>query len=255
LSFLPSRRRIVAAAPLGLVPALIQTPPLLGEVFHSFPTTAPELAREMVTVAHGNVKRVRELADSHPALAKAAWDWGFGDWETALGAASHVGNREIAEYLIEKGAHPTIFSAAMLGHLETVKAFVAAQPGVQRIAGPHSISLLQHARAGKAEAEPVLRYLESLGDAGSPPPATITAEEMAALAGTYVFGSGADERIEITIVKGSVQFQRTGTDSRGLVHLGDRVFHPAGAAAVRIRFTEKVLTIHDPDVVLTAKKV
>jgi hypothetical protein len=28
-------------------------------------------------------------------LARAAWDWGFGDWETALGAASHMGSRPI----------------------------------------------------------------------------------------------------------------------------------------------------------------
>jgi hypothetical protein len=209
----------------------------------------------MVLVSHANVKRVRELVDAHPALAKAAWDWGFGDWETALGAASHVGNREIAEYLIAKGAHPTIFSAAMLGQLETVKAFVAAQPGVQRIVGPHSISLLQHARAGKAQAEPVLRYLEELGDAGPAPPVPIPGEEKAALAGKYEFGSAPADRIEISVVKGSVQFQRVGTDARGLIHVGDRAFHPAGAAAVRIRFAEKQLTIHDPDLVLTATRV
>jgi hypothetical protein len=255
LSYLPSRRRLLGAAPLGLAPALLETPPLEAAVADTFPTTPPELTREMVTVAHGNVKRVRELVDAHPALAKAAWDWGFGDWETALGAASHVGNREIAEYLIAKGAHPTIFSAAMLGHLETVKAFIAAQPGVQRIAGPHSLSLLQHARAGGAAAEPVLRYLETLGDAGPAPSVPITAEEMAAVAGTYVFGSGPNDRIEITVVKNSIQFQRPGSDSRGLIHMGERAFHPAGAAAVRIRFTGRHLTINDPDVILTATKV
>jgi len=254
LSFLPSRRHLLGAAPLGLAPAFIETP-LEAAVANTFPTTPPELARETVMVAHGNVKRVRELVDAHPALAKAAWDWGFGDWETALGAASHVGNREIAEFLIANGAHPTIFSAAMLGHLETVKAFVAAQPGVQRIAGPHSLSLLQHARAGKAAAEPVLRYLEELGDAGPAPAVPISAEEMAALAGTYVYGGGPDDRIEISIEKSSVQFHRAGSDSRGLIHVGDRVFHPAGAAAVRIRFTGKQLTVHDPDVILTATRV
>lgn len=253
MSYLLSRRHLVGAAPLGL---LLETPPLhAATVADTFPTTPPELSREMVTVAHGNVKRVRELVEAHAALAKAAWDWGFGDWETALGAASHVGNREIAEYLIAKGAHPTIFSAAMLGHLETVKAFVAAQPGVQRIAGPHSLSLLQHAKAGKSEAEPVLRYLETLGDAGPAPSVPITAGEMAALAGTYVYGSGAKDVIEVVVVKNSLQFQRAGSDSRGLIHIGDRVFHPAGAAAVRIRFTEKQLTVHDPGLILTGTKV
>jgi hypothetical protein len=113
-------------------------------------------------------KRIRELVDAHPALARAAYDWGFGDWEDCLGAASHVGNREIAEYLIANGARPTVFSATMLGQLDAVKAFIVAQPGVQRIPGPHSIPLLAHARAGGAAAAAVYSYLEGLGDAGAP---------------------------------------------------------------------------------------
>src|SRR6185436_9925915 len=96
-----------------------------------FPSQPMDLVKEMVTVAHGNVKRVQELVKAHPALAKASWDWGFGDWETALGAASHVGNREIAELLIANGAPPTIFSAVMLGQLDVVRIMIAATPGVQ----------------------------------------------------------------------------------------------------------------------------
>src|SRR5437762_8924337 len=133
--------------------------PNLTPVSDTFPAQAPETVKEMVTVAHGNLARVRELVGARPSLAKATWDWGFGDWETALGAASHVGNRAIAEYLIEHGARPSLFSATMLGHLDVVKAFIAAQPGVQRIPGPHSIGLLAHAKAGGAQAQPVLQYL------------------------------------------------------------------------------------------------
>src|SRR3989449_11070909 len=107
----------------------------------TFPTQDPALVREMVAVAHGNVKRVKELVDRQQTLAKASWDWGFGDWESALGAASHVGNREIAEYLMANGARPSIFSAAMLGQLDVVKAFVDASPGVQRVHGPARITL------------------------------------------------------------------------------------------------------------------
>src|ERR1700751_3681955 len=65
-----------------------------------FPTQSAELAREMVRVSHFDLKRVQQLVEAQPSLARAAWDWGFGDWETALGAASHMGNRPIAEYLI-----------------------------------------------------------------------------------------------------------------------------------------------------------
>lgn len=258
-----SRRNLFRLAPWGMLsPLAAQTPQKLHDdpapAPDTFPTQPPALVREMVTVAHGNVKRVRELVEARPSLAKASWDWGFGDWESALGAASHVGNREIAEYLIAHGARPSLFSATMLGHLDVVKAFIAAQPGVQRIPGPHSISLLAHAKAGGPAAEAVHAYLDSLGDAGAPPAVPLTEEQAAALAATYQFGAGPRDRIEVTASKGQLTFTRTGTMGRGLVHLGDRVFHPAGASAVRIRFTgegaKTGLTVHDPDLVLTAKR-
>src|ERR1700751_3194971 len=64
------------------------------------PPQPADLVREMVRVSHFDLKRVQQLVEAQPSLARAAWDWGFGDWETALGAASHMGNRPIAEYLI-----------------------------------------------------------------------------------------------------------------------------------------------------------
>lgn len=251
-----SRRNLFKLAPLGMLsPMAAQT----STVSETFPQQSPAMVREMVSVSHGNIKRVRELVEAHPSLAKAVWDWGFGDWESALGAASHVGNREIAEYLIAHGARPSLFSATMLGHLDVVKAFIAAQPGVQKIPGPHSISLLAHAKAGGTAAEPVRAYLESLGDAGSPPTVPLTEEQVTALAGKYKFGTGPADWIDVTATKAQLSFTRPGTMGRGLVHLGDRVFHPAGASAVRIRFTgegaKTVLTVHDPDVVLTAQRV
>ena len=157
----------------------------------AFPAQPAALAREIVSVSHFNPARVRELVEARPALARAAYDWGFGDWEDALGACSHTGQREIAEYLISKGARPTIFSAAMLGQLDVVKAFVAASPGVQRTSGPHSIRLLAHARAGGARAKGVLDYLEGLGDADARPTLTPLDEKtITLLSGTYTFGPG-----------------------------------------------------------------
>ena len=231
-----------------------------------FPTQPPELVRELVTVAHFDRKRVKQLVDARPSLARAAWDWGFGDWETALGAASHMGNRPIAEYLISKGARPSLFSAAMLGQLEVLKAFVAAQPYVQRIRGPHSISLLAHARAGGEAARPVFEFLQSLGDADADPPAPLNDKEIAALAGTYVFGLGVSQQIELTVEQrqgvssmySPLTWARKGTMGRPLVHLGDLAFYPAGAPSVRIRFAEDkngvVMTVSDPELVLTARR-
>ncbi len=216
------------------------------------------MVREMVIASHGNVKRVRELLALHPSLAKAAVDWGFGDWEDCLGAASHTGRREIAELLISNGARPTVFSATMLGQLDVVKAFVAAQPSVQKIPGPHGISLLAHARNGGKEAEPVLRYLESLGDADAPPAVPLSAAEMKELAGVYTFGIGPADRIEVAVSQNSLMFTRPGTFGRPLVHQGDKVFHAPGASAVRIQFAPgdgaMTLTVHDPTPVLTARR-
>ena len=226
-------------------------------VSDTFPSHPPEMVKEMVTVSHFNAKRVRELVEARPALARAAWDWGFGDWEDALGAASHVGNREIAEYLISRGARPTLFSATMLGQLDAVKAIITALPGAQRIPGPHSISLLSHARAGGPAADEVRRYLESLGDADGPPRAPISAEEMNALSGRYVFGSGETQRIDITVdSKMGLLFTRAGTIGRGLIHLGDHVFHPMGASAARVSFSadRSTLTVQDSDLIVTARR-
>jgi hypothetical protein len=247
-----SRRTCIAAAALSVPLANASA----STVSDTFPMQPSEMVKEMVTVSHGNAKRVRELVEAHPSLAKASWDWGFGDWEAAVDAASHVGHREIAEYLIERGARPTLFTAAMLGHIEVVKATIAAQPGIQRIAGPHGISLLAHAKNGGAPAKEVFDYLQSLGDAGSPPTMPLTDEELTALNGTYTFGSGPQDRIEITADKGQLSFTRAGTTTRGLVHLGENTFHPMGAEAVRIVFSRMAegitLTIHDPQPVITA---
>lgn len=224
-----------------------------------FPTQPPELALEMVTVSHFSLKRVQELVNGRPSLARAAWDWGFGDWETALGAASHMGNSPIAEYLISKGARPDLFSAAMLGQLDVVKAFVATQPGVQHIRGPHSITLLAHAKAGGAAARPVYDFLQRLGDADEDPPPPISDAEIDSILGTYPFGNGANQRIDVTIEQSKLTWTRKGKMGRWLIHTGDLTFYPIGAPAVRIRFTDEkgvtIMTVHDPDLVLTAKRM
>ena len=257
-----SRRRFLSTTSIALPIAHLSTfqqNEAGAAVADTFPQQAPAMVREAVIASHGNVKRIRELVDAHPALARAAYDWGFGDWEDCLGAASHVGNREIAEYLIANGARPTVFSATMMGQLDAVKAFIVAQPGVQRIPGPHSIPLLAHARAGGAAAAAVYSYLESLGDAGAPKTQPISDEEKTALVGSYVFGRGAADRIDITLDKGALMIARQGMPfGRGLFHLGDKTFHPAGASAVRVKFASSggaaTVTVTDGEVVVTATR-
>jgi hypothetical protein len=242
MSFFSRRSFLLSASAAALVPpdlAAHQSSTTTVEGLPpTFPAQPPELVQEMVGVSHGNVARVRALVAERPALARASWDWGYGDWETALGAASHVGNREIAEILLANGAHPTIFSAAMLGQLEVVRALVSASPGIQRTRGPHGINLLSHAKAGGAQSAAVVRYLESLGDAETRYPAEPLAAAAEELAGTYAFGPAPHDRFIVSVPpRGGLVIKREGAVDRVLSHHGGRVFNPAGAEAVRMRFT------------------
>ncbi len=126
---------------------------------------APELVNEFVAKAHGDLPRVQALLAQEPMLINAAWDWGGGDWETALGAAAHMGRRDIALYLLEQGARIDLFAAAMLGQLETVRAILTAFPQMLHQPGPHGIPLLSHAQKGGNEAEAVVTFLQAQAQA------------------------------------------------------------------------------------------
>lgn len=226
-----------------------------------FPKQDLALAKEVVGVSHRDLKRVRELVERHQSLARAAWDWGFGDWETALGAAAHTGRREIAEFLIANGAQPTLFSATMLGQLAVVRAFVETAPGVQRTLGPHSITLLSHARAGGADAAAVLHYLQSVGGADQGPAlAPLMPADRDAVVGRYDFGPGPRDRFDVDVQNDLVGLTRPGGDRQVLRHTGGLVFFPSGVPSVRAAFVKDGaavtgLTLADRDVFLTAKRV
>lgn len=126
------------------------------------PALEAKLVGEFVAKAHGDLNRIKELLDEEPALVNATWDWGGGDFESALGAAGHMGRKDIANYLLEHGARIDIFVAAMLGKLEVVKAILNVYPEAFDIPGPHGIPLITHAEAGGEDSKAVLKYLESL---------------------------------------------------------------------------------------------
>jgi len=120
------------------------------------------LVHEFVGKAHGGLDAIQKLFAREPALINAAWDWGGGDWETALGAASPMGRRDIAEFLPDHGARIDLFAAAMLGKLDFVKEAIKAFPAAAHVAGPHGIPLIVHAEKGGEEAKAVLEFLNSL---------------------------------------------------------------------------------------------
>jgi hypothetical protein len=229
----------------------------------SFPFQDRDLVREIVAASHGNLARVEELVTARPALARASWDWGFGDHEAAIDAASHMGNRPIAEFLIANGARPTIFTMAMLGRVEAVRAIVDALPGVQWTRGPHGITLLAHAKAGGAPAADMVSYLERLGDADPRyPNLPLSDAEQAALTADYAVENATVQRLRIgRNARGD--FSISAPDvmiDRALFHQGGFVFNPAGAEAVTIRFRLEghrvvSLTVEDGATIVTARRL
>ncbi len=126
------------------------------------PALDSKLVEEFVRVAHADLNRTMELLAQEPGLVNASWDWGGGDFETALGSAAHMGRKDIANFLLEHGARLDIFAAAMLGKLEIVKAALQTYPAALKTPGPHGIPLIAHAQAGGDDAAAVLKYLQSL---------------------------------------------------------------------------------------------
>ena len=102
-----------AAVPVGAANStmfgLLPSPPVT-DIADRFPSQDIESVREIVGAAHTRFERVKEMVVERPALAKASYDWGYGDWESALGAASHM----------EYGARPNIFTYAMLGKVDAI---------------------------------------------------------------------------------------------------------------------------------------
>jgi hypothetical protein len=238
-------------------------PSFAGELF---PSQDPALVREAVGVSHRDLKRLQELVERHPALARASIDWGFGDWEACIDAASHVGNKPIADFLLANGARPTIFSAAMMGQLDVVKAFIAARPGVQRNLGPHGLTLMWHAKQGGPDAAAVVQYLTGVGDADvQPTTLPLPASERDTLVGKYTYGSGPRDYFTIEVRRDMLKreqltIERAGAPSRqNLYHVGNLVFFPTGVASTKIAFAkegEKItqFTVADPNVMLTARR-
>lgn len=236
-----------------------------------YPAIDDEIVSTVVGASHFDLDKVKELVEQRPELSRAAWDWGFGDWETAIGAASHVGRRDIVDYLVRKGARPDIFTYAMLGALDAVEAMIVAQPGVQTIAGPHGITLLQHARTGlktaatqvqKDNAGQLINYLEALGNADiRPDHKPVTGPDKEQYLGDYRYGDGEKDGLSVKLnMGGNLSLGRLGSGGGALNEKSPQVFSYNYMPSVEIRFNwenDQVvsLTVHEPDLILSAEKV
>lgn len=106
---------------------------------------AQELVRDFVLAGHGNFDKVKSMLAAEPALLNEKF---VQNDETALDAASHVGNRAIAEYLLEQGAPLNLYTAAMLGRTGAVADILRRDPAAAGRPGVHGMSALFHAAIG-----------------------------------------------------------------------------------------------------------
>jgi hypothetical protein len=143
-----------------LIPSLVLT----AQQEPERPAPLPlDIVKEFVGVSHGKFDRCKEMLENNKQLLHVSYDWGGGDFESGIEAAGHVGNTEIAAYLLSKGARYNIYLACMLGHLDTVKNVLTFNPSLLNSKGPHGFTMLHHARKGGESAKPVEAYLTSLG--------------------------------------------------------------------------------------------
>jgi len=110
-----------------------------------------EEIKEFVFAAHRDYDKVKEIITAKPLILNCANQSQKGDFETAMGGASHMGRRDIADLLVERGARLDIFNHCFLGHLDLVKSMIKAYPHYLTSYGPHGFTLLHHAKAGKHE--------------------------------------------------------------------------------------------------------
>ena len=241
-------------------------------LFYRYPSMNDSMVSSIVGLSHRDIDKVKELLRQRPELAVAAWDWGFGDWETALGAASHVGRRDIAELLMSHGARPDIFTFAMLGAYKSLQEIVETVPGIQSKPGPHAITLLQHAKnrltdknittEDKVNVNKVISYLGSVGNADIKAKSIeLTEDEKQKYIGEYRFGDGEADIFVISLnSRKSLQVGRKGFSNSWLHKIDEHTFSPTGAPSVKIIFKmagDKAasFSIHEPDPLVTAIRI
>jgi uncharacterized protein len=104
--------------------------------------------RQFVGASHGDLETVKRILAEHPEYLNVVYEWAPGNFETPLQAASHVGSRHIAEYLLEQGAPLTVITAAMMADEANFNRLLQEDPERIHEKGGHGISLLFHAAIG-----------------------------------------------------------------------------------------------------------
>jgi len=101
-----------------------------------------EIRNQFIVNCHMNFEGVKEAIAQFPEIVNS---YNPEIFESALGAAGHVGNRPIALYLLAHGADLELAAAVMLGMKEEARELIAADPSLLKKGGAHHISIGYHA--------------------------------------------------------------------------------------------------------------
>lgn len=171
-----TRRNFMLTAATGLVTSMAygqDAAPPQGKFERDYPEPdfkptwrKPQLNRNLiqdfVIYAHSDLEMTKKLLEKEPMLVNSFMDWGGGDWESALGGASHMGRHDIVKFLLEKGARIDIFAATMMGQIGAVKAFLELESKLIDARGPHGFNLHFHAQLAGKQSKEMLDYLQSI---------------------------------------------------------------------------------------------
>jgi ankyrin repeat protein len=142
------------------------------------------VVEDLVGNAHGNLARVRELLDVHPAALNLRAPWN----ETAIEAATQMGDIPIIELLIGRGAPVDLFTALVLGRTDEVEAELKRDPARANARGVHDLPALYFAAIG-GELEMANLLLRGGADVNA------RAESAAPIHGAVMGGSAAMVRL------------------------------------------------------------
>jgi len=109
--------------------------------------TAEEID-EFVGAAHNSLEETKKIIEVNPLILNCASQIAKGDFETAIGGASHMGRKDIVDLLVSHGARMDIFNFTFLGFTDFVMDLIKKHPYLLNSYGPHGFTLLHHAKVG-----------------------------------------------------------------------------------------------------------
>jgi ankyrin repeat protein len=116
------------------------------------------LINDFVTTAHFDPEKTKRMLKQIPDLlyARASWD------EIAVEGCTHLGNEQLAQFLLDAGSPLSVCTATMFGLTNEVKDMIDKNPYTINDRGPHDFPLIWYTAIGKQKLD-IAEYLIGKG--------------------------------------------------------------------------------------------